>query len=89
MTNHTTENSNVEVLENIRAVAELIFDVLYRVGDMELGKLKREVKHESPMFDWAIGWLVGKGDVEIVSTGGSYSIKRNGPTPAVFPIRGN
>jgi hypothetical protein len=89
MTDHITEHSTVEVLENIRAVAELIFDALYREGDLELGKLKREVKHESPMFDWAIGWLVGKGDIEIVSRGGSYAIKRNGPTPAVFPIRGN
>ena len=83
------EHAPVEVLENIRAVAELIFDVLYRHGDMELGHLKQQVQHEPPVFDWAIGWLVGKGDIEIVSADGSFTVRRNGPTPALFPIRGN
>jgi hypothetical protein len=87
MTEHSHSTTNV--LENIRAVSELIFDVLYREGDMELGRLKQEVKHESPVFDWAIGWLIGKDDIEVVSANGSYTVRRNGPTPAVFPIRGN
>jgi hypothetical protein len=85
----TEHSAKAQIVENIRAVSELIFDVLYREGDMEMGKLKKEVKHESPVFDWAIGWMVNEDDIEIVPAGDSYTIKRNGPTPAVFPIRGN
>jgi len=84
-----TKQAAEEMLEKIRAVSELIFDVLYREGDMELEQLKKEVKHASPVFDWAIGWLVGKDDIEILPAGDSFTIRRNDPTPAVFPIRGN
>jgi len=90
MTEHPPkEHAEVNMLENIRAVAELIFDVLYRQGDMELGHLKQQVHHESPLFDWGIGWLVGKGDIEIISTDGAITVRRDAPTPAVIPIRGN
>jgi hypothetical protein len=89
MTKHTTEQNAASAMENVRAVAELIFDVLYREGDMKIENLKQEVKHDSPVFDWAIGWLLGKGDIEMVSSGRSFTICRNAPTPAVIPIRGN
>jgi hypothetical protein len=83
------EHSVTNVLEDIRAVAELIFDILYRHGDMEIEHLKQQVHREPPAFDWAIGWLIGKGDIEVTCTDGSFTVRRNPPSFALFPIRGN
>jgi hypothetical protein len=43
--------------EEIGAVAGAIWHSLDVSGEMTLAKLKKEVKAESPFFDWAIGWL--------------------------------
>ena len=83
------QKAPANLLEEVRAISELIFDVLYRQGDMSLEHLKSEVHHESPIFDWGLGWLLGKGDIELVSENGVLTARRNPPTPAVIPIRGN
>ncbi len=43
--------------EEIGAVAGAIWHSLDVNGEMTLAKLKKEVKAEGPLFDWAIGWL--------------------------------
>jgi len=43
--------------EEIGAVAGAIWKVLDANGEMTLVKVKKEVKAEAPLFDWAIGWL--------------------------------
>jgi hypothetical protein len=32
---------------------------------MTLAKLKKEVKAEGPLFDWAIGWLAREDKIEL------------------------
>ena len=47
----------MEMIEEIGVVAGAIWHVLDTNGEMTLTKLKKEVKAEGPLFDWAIGWL--------------------------------
>lgn len=78
-----------DVEEKVRLTAELIFEHLYREGEMNLDDLRNAVSPRMPFFDWACGWLIGKGDIKIVGDGRSFRIRRKPPTPVVIPVRGN
>ena len=43
--------------EQIGTMAGAIWHALEANGEMTLSKLKKEVNAQSPVFDWAIGWL--------------------------------
>jgi hypothetical protein len=43
--------------ETIGKAAGAIWHALAANGEMTVAKLKKEVEVESPVFDWAIGWL--------------------------------
>ena len=43
--------------EEIGTMAGAIWHALETNGEMTLTKLKKELNAESPLFDWAIGWL--------------------------------
>jgi Winged helix-turn-helix domain (DUF2582) len=43
--------------EEIGTMAGAIWQTLEANGEMTLSKLKKELNAESPLFDWAIGWL--------------------------------
>ena len=43
--------------EEIGTMAGAIWQTLEANGEMTLAKLKKELNAESPLFDWAIGWL--------------------------------
>ena len=43
--------------EEIGTMAGAIWHTLEASGEMTLTKLKKELNAESPLFDWAIGWL--------------------------------
>ena len=47
----------MEMMEEIGVAAGAIWHALDANGEMALPKLKKEVKAEGPLFDWAIGWL--------------------------------
>lgn len=51
--------------EEIGAVAGAIWHALDENGEMTLAKLKKEVKAEGPLFDWAIGWLAREDKIEL------------------------
>lgn len=85
---HARENA-IDVEDTIRSAAEIIFDSLYHEGAITLEKLRKTVSREAPFFDWGIGWLVGKGDIEIIDHEGSFTVRRKGPAPVVIPLRGN
>jgi hypothetical protein len=78
----------IEVEDEIRETAELIFNFLFHENEVELEQLRRKVSHQLPFFDWAVGWLVGKGDIEITRRKGTFIIRREAPTPVVIPLRG-
>src|SRR6266567_6740617 len=82
---HTKENMS-EVENEIRAAAEIIFNFLYHEGEITIEQLKEKAGRQAPFFDWGIGWLVGKGDNEIVDREGSFSVRRKAPAPAVIPL---
>ncbi len=79
----------IDVEEQVRLTAELIFEHLYRDGEMKLDDLRNAISRHSPFFEWACGWLIGKGDIKIIGDGKSFRIRRNPPTPVVIPLRGN
>ena len=79
----------VDLEEQVRLTAELIFEYLYREGEMNLNELRNAVSPQVPFFDWACGWLIGKGDIIIIGDGRSFRIRRKPPTPAVIPVRRN
>ena len=84
-----SKNSVIEIEDGVCGTAELIFDFLFREGEMELEQLREKVAHQVPFFDWGIGWLVGKGDIQIAGHEGAYMVRRKGTDPAVIPVRGN
>lgn len=84
------DRTKKDLKEEIRNTAELIFDVLYHhEGEMDIVELKEQVKRPEQLFDWGIGWLLGKDDIEVIGVNGSFSIRRTSPAPAVLPFRGN
>jgi hypothetical protein len=82
-------NESFNAQEEIRMAAEAIFSTLYHDGNMELEALQERLNWKSPIYDWALGWLVGKEDVEVTPTGISFLLRRAAPAPAVFPFRGD
>ena len=83
------EHKDFDVQEEIRLAAESIFSALYHEGEMTLDTLQERVNWKSPIFDWALGWLVGKQDVEVKPRDSSFVLRRAAPAPAVFPLRGD
>lgn len=83
------EKQALGIQEEIRLAAETIFAESYHDGDMPLDVLQGKTHWKSPIFDWALGWLVGKEDVLITPRQGSYVLRRAAPAPAVFPLRGD
>ena len=54
------------MIEEIGAVAGAIWHSLDINGEMTLAKLKKEVKADGPLFDWAIGWLAREDKIELM-----------------------
>jgi len=44
--------------EEIGTTAGAIWQTLNAKGELSLPSLKQEVEAKSPVFDWAVGWLV-------------------------------
>jgi Winged helix-turn-helix domain (DUF2582) len=51
--------------EEIGKLAGEIWHALDMNGEMTLAKLKKEVNGESPVFDWAIGWLAREDKIDL------------------------
>ena len=43
--------------EEIGTTAGTIWKILHAKGELSLAQLKKQAKAETPVFDWAIGWL--------------------------------
>jgi hypothetical protein len=53
------------MMEQIGTVAGAIWQTLDAGGPITLAKLKKEISAESPIFDWAIGWLAREDKIEM------------------------
>jgi hypothetical protein len=60
--------------ETIGTVAGAIWHALEANGEMTLTRLKKEVKVESPLFDWAIGWLAREDKIVLARDKRSFSV---------------
>jgi hypothetical protein len=54
------------MIEEIGVAAGAIWQALDANGEMTMAKLKKEVKAEGVLFDWAIGWLAREDKIEIM-----------------------
>jgi hypothetical protein len=75
--------------EKVTLAAEAIFSELYHDGDTDIQTLKDHLQLQSPVFEWALGWLIGKEDVLVTPSNGTFLLRRSAPAPAIFPFRGN
>jgi hypothetical protein len=67
--------------EEIGTMAGAIWHALESNGGMTLAKLKKELKAEAPVFDWAIGWLAREDKIDLVQNGRSFHISLKGWQP--------
>ena len=51
--------------EEIGKIAGSIWHTLAANGEMTLTKLKKEIAADSPVFDWAIGWLAREDKIDL------------------------
>jgi hypothetical protein len=67
--------------EEIGLTAGKIWHVLDASGKLPLAQLKKEVKGKTPVFDWAIGWLMREDKIVITSEKRSFRIQLQGTHP--------
>jgi hypothetical protein len=60
--------------ETIGNLAGEIWHALEANGEMTLAKLKKELKAEAPLFDWAIGWLAREDKIVLTREKRSYRV---------------
>jgi len=53
------------MIKEIGDVAGAIWHALDTQGETTLAKLKKEVKAEGAVFDWAVGWLAREDKIEL------------------------
>ena len=61
--------------DEIGKAAGKIWQTLDGKGELSLEQLKEEVKGESPLFDWAIGWLAREAKIVITPEKRSFRIQ--------------
>ena len=61
--------------EQIGTTAGAIWQVLNTQGELSLAQLKKAVKAEPPLFDWAIGWLAREDKIVITQERRSLRIR--------------
>ena len=61
--------------EQIGTTAGAIWQALNAKGELSLAQLKKAVKGEPPLFDWAIGWLAREDKSVITQERRSFRIR--------------
>jgi hypothetical protein len=64
--------------EEIGTMAGAIWQALEANGEMTLSKLKKELNAESPLFDWAIGWLAREDKIVLTAEKRSVRVSLKG-----------
>ena len=63
--------------EEIGTTAGAIWQTLNSKGELSLPSLKQQVEAQSPVFEWAIGWLAREDKVVITRRQKSYRVRLN------------
>ena len=61
--------------EQIGMTAGAVWQALNTKGELSLAQLKKAVKDEPPLFDWAIGWLAREDKIVITQERHSFRIR--------------
>ena len=61
--------------EEIGTIAGAIWQTLHSKGELSLLHLKSEVKGNTPLFDWAIGWLACEDKIVITPERRSFRVR--------------
>lgn len=61
--------------EEIGSAAGAIWTLLHEKGELSLGQLKKEAKGQTPVFDWAIGWLAREDKIVITPHKNSFRVR--------------
>lgn len=65
-----------ELLTRIKLTSEMIFSILDESDDaLDLAQLRQKLEWSAPLFDWALGYLVALGDVEISGSENSVRLR--------------
>ncbi len=64
--------------EEIGTMAGAIWHALEENGGTTLAKLKKQLNAQTPVFDWAIGWLAREDKIDIVQSGRSFWVSLKG-----------
>jgi hypothetical protein len=64
--------------EEIGTAAGAIWHALETHGELSMSGLKKEVSLESPVFDWAIGWLAREHKIALTRDKRSWLIRLEG-----------
>ncbi len=65
--------------ERIDTSSQHIAKFLHENGEFGVEELRRDLDIEEHIFNWAVGWLVHQGAVEITESNGSFKIHRKEP----------
>lgn len=66
-----------ELLAKIKLASEQIFAAVHKPDEgLSLEQIKQRVNWQSPLFDWALGYLAGLGDIEISGNESNVSVRR-------------
>ena len=64
--------------EQIGSAAGMIWNALNKKGELSLAQLKKEVKADKNVFDWAIGWLAREDKIVIMPEKNSFRLRLSG-----------
>jgi hypothetical protein len=64
--------------EEIGTMAGAIWQELESNGEMTVAKLKKDLKADSPLFDWGIGWLAREDKIMLTAEKRSTRVRLKG-----------
>jgi HSP20 family protein len=62
----------------IGTTAGLIWDALNAKGELSLAQLEKAAGRETPVFEWAIGWLAREDKIVIIREGRTFRVGLKG-----------
>jgi hypothetical protein len=62
--------------EKIQLTSELIFAQILEEDGFDLEQVRQKMEWSSPICDWALGYLLGEGDIEITDHDGALHVQR-------------
>lgn len=66
-----------DVLTKIKLASEQIFAAVHAPEEgLSLAQIRQKTQWQTPLYDWALGYLAGLGDIEISGNEGDARVRR-------------